>query len=181
MNPVTGAIIYGNLPPIQIHKIAEEYGLTLSSNFIIRFQQHDDGDFGFGYIGPDGIFLDEVYVYEPDLVYYPVTLDEPFKDGFETGAFGNMWAWRFPDQTSTLAQIPTRPSSVVAVFNGNGFESEFGVGIGKSCDDGFATNALDLHLDLSASSTAMLSFLMQDISDETHVDDGLYFSDDGGD
>ena len=151
-----------------------------NDDFVIRFQQYDDGDFGFGYIGPDGFFLDDVIVYEPALEYFPISANNPFGENFETGQLDNMWAWRFPDLTSILADIPTRPSNIVYPFINEGWESSYGLAMGKTCDDGFSTNALDLHLDLSEVSEAELYFLIRDNDDETHIDDGIYFSDDGG-
>ncbi|MCB0555766.1 MAG: T9SS type A sorting domain-containing protein [Phaeodactylibacter sp.] len=164
---------YGQFPPIDVSQLAAGSGLALTSQFVIRFQQHDDGDF---YGSPDGIFLDDVRVYAQPPVYASL----PFCDDFETGQLGDTWAWRFPGQTNTLASVPARPSDIVGVYNGSGYNSEYGVAMGKDCDDGFATTALDLHLNLAGLSQVEMTFWIYDNQDETQVDDGLYFSNDGG-
>jgi len=55
-----------------------------------------------------------------------------------------------------------------------------GAALGRNADGNFTTNALDLHLDLSAYNQVELSFWLKDTDDETHNEDGIYFSDDGG-
>ena len=75
---------YGQFPPFDIDELARKVNLSFTSQFVIRFQQHDDGDFGYGSIVPDGFYLDDVKVYEPKLTY--ATL--PFSDGFENSVLG---------------------------------------------------------------------------------------------
>ena len=171
---------YNQLPPIPIHELAAEHELTLTDQFIIRFQQHDDGDFGFGYIGPDGLLIDDVCVYIPETAYFPLTNSNPFFEDFETGSLRNMWTWPFADETTTLTSPSTTPSTVGGVFNNIGFNSAFGAALGKACDDGFSAAALDLHLDLSQATNVQLTYQLFNNDDETHVDDGIYFSSDGG-
>ena len=91
-----------------------------------------------------------------------------------------MWTWPFADETTTLTSPSTTPSTVGGVFNNIGFNSAFGAALGKACDDGFSAAALDLHLDLSQATNVQLTYQLFNNDDETHVDDGIYFSNDGG-
>jgi len=168
---------YGKFPPLRIHELAAKNGLELSNQFIVRFQQHDDLDFSGS---PDGLILDDINVYVPCTAYFQITANTPFFDDFETGNLGCNWAWSFADATNTLAAVPTRPSNVVEVVPNTAQSGQYSVAMGKTCDDGFATNALDLHLNLAGLTKVELSFWMFDNNDETQVDDGIYFSDNGG-
>ena len=170
---------YGQFPPIQVSKIAQRLGLnSASAQFVIRFQQR--GDWA---INNDGFVIDEVKVYTATVEYQQVTPNSPACESFETGAFSNSWAWRSAEQTSiVLSGGPiTRISGDVRPVNGLGFDgSAYGLLLGKNCNDGFTTQAADWHLDLSAVSQAELTFWIQHYYDDTHLDDGIYFSDDGG-
>ncbi|MBL7816114.1 MAG: T9SS type A sorting domain-containing protein [Saprospiraceae bacterium] len=166
---------YGQFPPLDVDDLATKAGLTLTPQFVIRFQQYDNDDFCCG--DADGFYIDDVKVYVPNLTY--VTL--PFSDDFETGILGNAWARRFADATALPATDVTKPTNVVEVQNGIGFNSQFAVAMGQECANTlFATNALDLHLNLANASQVELTFMIKDLSDETHFQDGLYFSNDGG-
>jgi Secretion system C-terminal sorting domain len=163
---------YGQFPPFDLTKLAAANGLSLNTQSVIRFQQRGE-DYLPSY---DGFFIDDVNVYTQTLNY--ATL--PFSDDFEAAKLGNNWIWSFADQTNTLAAIPTRPSNIVAIENGIGIDNSRAVSIGKTCSDGFATNALDLLLNLAGQTQVAMTFMISDRNDETHVDDGLYFSDNGG-
>ncbi|OWY20677.1 T9SS C-terminal target domain-containing protein [Sphingobacteriales bacterium UPWRP_1] len=163
---------YGQFPPLDIDQLAAQNGLTLTSQFVIRFQQHGEDYLPYY----DGFYLDDVRVYVPDLTYAPL----PFTDTFETGAFGSMWTWSFADQTNSLADIPTRPSNLVDIATAIGFNSSRGVRMGKTCSDGPATNALDLHLNLAGQTQVAMTFKIRDVADETDYDDAIYFSNNGG-
>lgn len=166
---------YGQLPPIDVDALATKNNLTLTNQFVIRFQQYDNDDFCCG--DADGFYIDNVKVYMPNLTY--ATL--PFFDDFEMGQLGNAWARRFADATALPATDVTKPTNVVEIRNGIGFKSQYAVAMGQECANGlFATNALDLHLNLSNVSQVEMTFNIKDISDETHFQDGLYFSDNGG-
>lgn len=170
---------WGQFPPLDVDELARKvFGASWSgAGFVIRFQQHGSGDF-FG--SADGVFFDNVSVVEAPKKYFPVRPQTPFFDDFETCKLGENWTWRFADKTNTLAQISTKPSNYVFAEPGEGLNSSCGLVIGKRCDDGPATNALDLHLDLEPQSQVALAFWIRDYYDETQADDGLYFSNDGG-
>ncbi|MEI7587465.1 T9SS type A sorting domain-containing protein [Runella sp.] len=164
---------YGSFPPFDIDSLAALQGLNLTDKFVIRFQQHGDNTFS----NNNGFYIDNVSVFVPTLVYQG---QFPFTDNFETGTLGPQWKRSFPWQTSTLVTDPNRPNSIVDITNGAGAGGGRGIRMGKDCSDGFSTNALDLHLNLSGGSDYALTFDIEDQGDDTQVDDGLYFSDNGG-
>lgn len=169
---------YGQYPPMDIDEIAAAAGLDLTSEFVIRFQQRGEHDF-FG--GPDnlgGFYLDEIKVYDPNLVYARL----PFSDDFESGTFETAWAQNFADNTSesSSGDAITSPMNLVEIAEGSGLNDSYGVWIGKRCDGSFVSNALDLHLDLLNEEDVELSFWIQSVYDNNHEEDGIYFSNDGG-
>ncbi len=165
---------YGTFPPFDIDALADSVQLGgLSSRFVIRFQQHGSSTLP----NNDGFYLDNVSVYESNIIYENIF---PFTNNFESGPFGPQWKKSFPDKTNTLVTDPNRPNNIIELAAIIGAGGSRGVRMGKDCSDGFSTNALDLHLDLSNVGQAMLSFKMQDRNDETNADDAVYFSDNGG-
>jgi len=165
--------LYGQHPPLDVDKLASAESLSLTDQFIIRFQQRGVDDFvGNSGTAGDGFFLDDVNVYDPGLVY--ATL--PFEDDFDTGVFKDSWAWNFADQTATVGSNfgITSPMSKVAIEGSIGIDNTNGVAIGRRCDGAFTTNALDLHLDLSSQSNVEMTFWIADWFDETDPDDGIY-------
>lgn len=168
---------YGLFPQLDVDELAQDNGLVFNNQFVIRFQQQGTADFDI-LGGRDGFFLDNIHVYKDSIKYAKL----PFCDDFETGVLDDKWVWRFADKTSNISNPATKPSGAVKVASGIGHNSEFAVQMGKWCDDGFSANALDLHLDLSghADKRVELTFFIKDINEETHNDDGLYFSNDGG-
>ena len=166
-------------PPLDVDKLAKAAGLNLTSQFIIRFQQRGEDDFGGNAeTNEDGFFLDNINVYDPNLVYSTL----PFEDDFENGLFNPSWAWNFADLTSSVSSsfAITSPISTIEVVEDNIYNGTYGVAMGRICDDVFTVNALDLHLNLSGESNVEMSFWIGDAYDNTDIDDGIYFSDDGG-
>lgn len=171
---------YGQLPPLDIGRLADENGLTLTDRFVIRFQQADDDDF----LGSsrDGMFFDDVAVSSRPVAFSQL----PLHDGFESGVLGASWSWgnaTFPETTGLPGTV--RPGGLVSVVSSlQGIDAArlglFGVALGRRVDGGFTTNALDLHLDLAGQSQVELRFWIKDRSDDTDASDGLYFSPNGG-
>ncbi|RKZ78596.1 MAG: hypothetical protein DRR19_26175 [Candidatus Parabeggiatoa sp. nov. 1] len=169
--------VWGQLPPIDVDRLASENGLRLTNQFVIRFQQYGSGNFSEGYT--DGIFLDDVLVTSPTVAY--ATL--PFEDDFESGEFGDAWAWSDPYFTTLPETI--RPGGLVTVVPviqriEASHQGRYGVAMGRRVGGGHTTNALDLHLDLSSYEQVDLSFWFKDQADDTQEQDGIWFSDDGG-
>lgn len=112
-----------------------------------------------------------VLVLVPTVIFSQVSL--PFSDNFEEGAL-NARAWSARPNLSGI-------DGLIEVSDGYGEDRTKGVYIGKSSDlGGFTVNALDLRLDLSGRTDVMLDFDISDNFDETHSEDGLFFSDNGG-
>ena len=164
----------GKLPPLELGVIAREFGLTLSSRFIVRFQQYDDGGSLAG-SNDDGVWLDEIEVTSPPLTY----ARPPFEDSFEQGRFGPMWAWRDPAPTS----FNLRNSGIVSVNDDFfGFRTSrtgnYGVMFAKDGVSGnrITANALDLHLNLADLNDVEVRFHFKDFGwEEAEPEDGIYF------
>jgi hypothetical protein len=166
---------FGQHPPVDIDALADFYGLNLTAEFVIRFQQTGDKDFtGVG----DGFFLDNVQVYEPNQVYASL----PFSDDFNTGAWSNSWAWKTAEKTNLVASPDaiTNPMSVVEVENLIGVDESPAIKMGRICDGTFTTNALDLHLNLLNQTNVQMTVMIADAADDTDLSDGVFFSNDGG-
>jgi hypothetical protein len=173
---------YGQLPPIDVDRLATENGLELTDQFVIRFQQEGSGDFNT--IGQeDGFIIDDVLVRSRPVEF--ATL--PFEDEFEDGSFGLSWRRATPLNTCL-----NDPCETVNILGGlvditaqvEGLEVARrglnAVVLGRRNDGPETTNALDLHLNLSGQTDVELLFWLYDRRDETDNEDGLFFSDDGG-
>jgi hypothetical protein len=174
--------LYGQHPPIDVDGLAASAGLNMTSQFVIRFQQRGEDDFGGNSAtSEDGFFLDEVKVHDPGLIYHDLSQGD-FEDDFDNGLLKESWAWNFADETSTISSnfAITSPMSMIEVQDGIGINNTYGVAIGRRCDNVFTTNALDLHLNLLNQTDVEMTFWIADSFDETDNDDGIYFSDDGG-
>ncbi len=169
----------GTFPPLDVDSMAASHGVLLSNKFVIRFQQSGTGDFNTSG-DDDGIILDDVKVISPQLVTYSTI---PFADNFDNNApgMGNMWRWVFADKTCSSAVDVTRLHNKAEVANGIGFNSNYGLRLGKTCADGVTTgSAMDLHLNLSGNAQADLSFDIYSQGEAYNQQDGIYFSDNGG-
>ncbi|WP_154855759.1 putative Ig domain-containing protein [Cyclobacterium xiamenense] len=174
-NPEQWCDEWGSYAPFDVDKLARENGLTLSSQFVIRFQQYDNHDFSWSGSGRDGMRLDNVRVRVPPISYSSL----PFEDDFNTGTMKTAWSWAQATEstTDTTTIIPSGYFDLKSDAN----QTNYWVEMGKDCDGSFATNALDLHLDLSEQSQVALTFDVNDVRDESQpLMEGLYFSDDGG-
>ncbi|WP_375585357.1 putative Ig domain-containing protein [Cyclobacterium xiamenense] len=173
-NPEQWCNEWGSYAPFDVDKLARENGLTLSSQFVIRFQQYDNADFGtFG--DEDGIRLDNVRVRVPPISHASL----PFEDDFNTGMMKTAWSWA--QATESTSDTTTIIPSGYFALNSDANQTNYWVEMGQECDGSFATNALDLHLDLSGKSQVALTFDVNDRWDESQpLMEGLYFSDNGG-
>ncbi len=166
--------MYGQLPPLDVDQLAARHGLKLTHNFIIRFQQHGKDDFNGSADYSDGIFLDDILVSSTEQVYASV----PFEDNFEADTLNSMWKWSNP--THADVQAVAAPTGIVKLQPApRGYHGQV-VAFGSSVDQLPVTNALDLHLNLVGQEQVALSFLIYDNADETHEQDGIFFSDNGG-
>ena len=184
----TSQVAYGQLPPIDIDRHVKEFGWSLNDPITIRFQQYDNKDFQSGsFDAEDGIFIDDVLITAPTITYETL----PFFEDFEIGSLSSAWRWGnafFPSKTGPVGENTITPGGIVSVLqeieniNANYTQNgHYGVVLGRDRNDcNFTTNALDLHLDLSGAETVVLDFAIKHNLDETHVYDGIYLSDDGG-
>jgi len=170
---------YGQFPPIRISQLARENGLDpQSTQFVIRFSQEGEKAFNSG-SNQDGHHLDEIKVYVPARSYAPL----PFEEDFETGSLRSMWAWRSAEASTQILNGTSfrSNSSLVAVQDQHGADgSTYALLLGKTCNDGFSNQAVDLHLDLTGAANVEMTFDIRDHFDESQIDDAIFFSDDGG-
>ena len=175
-------LVYLNPPPIDVDALAQAHGLSLTSTFVIRFQQIGTGDFSTTG-DEDGFMIDDLSVTVPSIIYTAL----PFEDGFESGVLAGMW--HEANATEVATGQPTAPSFAPARRGGrvevvnsssNARSGTSSVFIGRSTDGQSTTNALDLRLDLSGQTEVELNFWLREYYEEDQSEEGIYFSDDGG-
>lgn len=164
---------FGQLPPLSVDELARAGGLSLTDRFVIRFQQHDDDDFSGSRFTSDGYYLDDIQVAAQNTTY--ATL--PFVEDFEATTLRPYWRWSVPRYADLATEV--KPSGVVEVVFADSIRGQ-AVRMGSWADKCYATNALDLYLNLQQAQNPELTFWLRDHYDETHPQDGIYFSDDGG-
>lgn len=99
-----------------------------------------------------------------------------FFDGFESESETlNTAYWKAYPGTNGIVEVASTIQGVQVSHRGT-----FGVAIGKSANGEYTTNRLDLHLDLSSYQDVELSFWIKDNNDATDGQDGIWFSNDGG-
>lgn len=165
--------IFGKLPPLHIDQLARQHNLQLTEKFVIRFQQYDDDDFLGSHFLSDGIMLDDIVVQAIPPVYAAL----PFEENFEGDSLAQSWRWGDPQSSDITGEIT--PNGVVEVVS---FDDDCGkvIRLGNLIDNTYSTNALDFYIDLAGQHQAELSFWIYDHYDETHEQDGIFFSNNGG-
>ncbi|GEO20826.1 hypothetical protein CQA01_13600 [Cyclobacterium qasimii] len=187
--------IWSQLPPLDIDRLASHYGLTLSSSFIVRFQQYDNAYFGGSSTSSrDGIFIDDVEVRVPDQTYIK---DFPYNEGFEGGTeLPNGWAYSNPtfpyvDPLSEFSTGMVDNKSVVRLEGGVGVTGKYqsltvsnsgnnGLYLGKSASGEFGAISADLKLNLKEAQNVILKFEVFSSYEEQHPQNGIYLSVDEG-
>lgn len=94
----------------------------------------------------------------------------PYTTGFESGSFDQFWT-----TSSSTATGRFRVLQHEFAHSGN-----FLLTMDNNPPGNFNLNEANLHLDLSGNTNVDLSFWWVDAEDESHSQDGVYFSDDGG-
>ena len=93
----------------------------------------------------------------------------PYTTGFESGALDQYWT------TSSTANGEVFLSTANTPHGGS-----YHLIMDAVTNGTYATNTAWLHLDLSGETNVDLNFWWKEFGDETHSQDGVYFSDDGG-
>ncbi len=172
---------YGQFPPIDVDRLARENGLTLTPNFVIRFQQQGERELAVPESSDffsDGIFLDDVVVRAAPETYHG---DLPFQEGFENqDQLAGPFHWG--DPRLSLPPGVLDPGGLVDILpDGIPHKGISSVALGRRVNGKETTNALDLLLDLSNYTNVKLVFWIYANGDEFEPKgDGIWFSDDGG-
>lgn len=169
--------VYGQLPPLDVDKLARENGLALSENFVIRFQQQGVTELNRSF-SRDGLYLDDITVRTVPESYVE---NLPFAEGFENGVLASVWHWGDPSLTNPPGvSLPGGWVGVVSNDQSN-HEGIYGAVLGRRVDGNATTNALDLRVNLANYQQVQLSFWLFRNGDEINPQgDGVWFSDDGG-
>ena len=162
---------FGAYPPVSVNRLAQQHQIPLTSQFIIRFQQHDDDDFEGSRLSSDGILLDDIELREVTTNY----ASYPFFEDFEHDSLASFWKISMPNVLDTAVEI-TPTGHIALIENSKGHA----IALGNSVDRLYTTSALDLYIDLCKAKNPELSFKIFNNYDETHPQDGIFFSDDAG-
>ncbi|MEM8713986.1 MAG: hypothetical protein AAGG01_23840, partial [Planctomycetota bacterium] len=138
-----------------------------SSTFVVKFQQYDN----YG-ATLDGFAFDEISVTEGGGGGggAPGHANLPYSTGFDSGSLDSAW------------QVIEGVEGRIQVTTANGPQAgSHHLTMDDSVNGGaFSQNEAWLKLNLSGTSQATLSFRWKHFSDETHSQDGVYFSSNGG-
>lgn len=145
---------------LDLDQLASDNGLILNSTFVVKFQQYDNYT-----ITTDGIAIDDVEVRIPNAY---ATL--PYATGFEFGSYDAYWSTA-SDNTNGRVQITDQNTPHSGTYHAT---------MDVITNGTYATNESVLWLDLSAETDVTLNFWWKEFNDETHTQDGVFFSDDGG-
>ena len=94
----------------------------------------------------------------------------PYSTGFETGAFDQYW------YTQTSASV----GRILITTANTPHSGAYHMTMDVSSNGTYSQNEAWLRLNLAGKSDVDLTFYWKEFSDETHTQDGVYFSDDGG-
>ncbi|MFP4094620.1 MAG: hypothetical protein ACLFUB_09055 [Cyclobacteriaceae bacterium] len=165
---------FGSISALNVNRMAAEHGIQLNDQFVIRFQQHGDDDFDGTRLSSDGMMLDNIKVYNAKPVYASLPLEEDF----ESQQLDDHWQIGDPRSSEYHGEISNNGN--IDIVSSPEDDSNHVVQLGNQRDKSYTTNALDLYLKLAAHPGALLSFRYYDHFDETHKEDGIFFSNDGG-
>jgi len=93
----------------------------------------------------------------------------PYSTGFETGSFDNYW---FTQSSNSYGRIQ--------LTSGNTPRGSYHMTMDVTTNGNYCQNEAWLRLNLAGKSDVDLTFWWKEFSDETHTQDGVFFSDDGG-
>lgn len=170
---------YFKQPTLDIDELAAQQGLSLTNEFIIRFQQYDDQSL----FKKDGIFMDDISVKSRDSNTYA---DIPYHQDFEKG-LGNVWETNPIDSQNRDDSIRPELSSFAGIMNNSELKfnevarsGKHALAFGKTCGIHEVVNRADLYVDLSEADEPLLEFYIKNNEDDTHERDGIWLSNDAG-
>lgn len=147
---------------LDLEQLCKDANLTMNSIFVVKFQQYDN------YPMPtDGIAIDDVSITTKGR---HATL--PYQTGFELGYLDPYW------------QIETslHPFGLISVSSLN--EPNSGnshLTMSSAINGTYVENEAVLRLNLEEETEVNLTFWWKEFGDVAHAQDGVFFSDDGGD
>jgi len=142
---------------LDVDTLSTYYSLDYSSDFVIKFQQYDNCS-----ISSDGFAFDDVSVYSNySNIPYSTSFESDLDEYWEIGSSNE-----YGRVIVTSANSPYSGSNHLTMdvnVNGN-----------------YSVNEAKLYLNLTNIRYPELKFWWKEFGDETHSNDGVYFSDDGG-
>jgi len=147
---------------LDVDALAASYGLSLTGTFVIKFQQYDNYP-----ITSDGMAFDDISVTEASSTGYASL---PYSTGFEGGAFDEYWV--IYEGAEGRVQVTSSNTPRTGSYH-------------MTMDDyysggSYSQNEAWLKVDVAGYGNVDLSFWWKEYYDETHTQDGIYFSDNGG-
>lgn len=146
---------------LDVDALATANGISLSSTFVIRFQQYDNYA-----IATDGFAFDNIQVTGGASSDYASV---PYSTGFESGL----------DQYWTTASDNNNGRVQITTANGPHAGTNH-LTMDVITNGTYATNQADLRVNLAGEIGINLRFWWKEFSDENNTQDGIYFSDNGG-
>jgi len=153
------------LVSLDLDALASGAGLTLTSTFVVKFQQYDNYA-----IATDGFAFDEVSVGAGSGGGGNGYATLPYSTGFESGVLDAFW------QTASSAEGRILVTTANAPYAG-AWHLTLDDSVNGSL---YAQNEAWLKLNLAGKTQVSLSFRWKEFGDETHSQDGIYVSDNGG-
>ena len=150
---------------LDLDALASSAGLSLSSTFVVKFQQYDN----YG-ITTDGFAFDAIDVSAGGGGGGNGHATLPYSTGFESGALDQYWETTLGTEGRIQVTTANTPSA-----------GAWHLTMDDTTNGGaYSQNEARLKLNLSGRTQVAMSFDWKEFGDETHSQDGIYFSDDGG-
>ncbi len=151
---------------LDLDQLASAAGVAFTSTFVVKFQQYDN------YAATtDGFAFDEVSVSAGSGGGgNPGYATLPYSTGFDSGAIDSFW--QLTEGVEGRIQVTTA--------NGPSGGTHHLTMDDATSGGAYSQNEAWLKLDLSGTSQATLSFRWKHFSDETHAQDGVFISSNGG-
>ncbi|HIE37537.1 MAG TPA: hypothetical protein EYP77_00410, partial [Anaerolineae bacterium] len=150
---------------LDLDALSSDAGLALTGSFVVKFQQFDN----YG-ATTDGFAFDEISVTSGGGTGNTDYASLPYSTGFETGTVDQYW--ELIEGVEGRIQVTTANAPSSGLFH---LTMDDAVNGGS-----FSQNEARLKLDLGSVSQATLSFRWKHINDETHPQDGVFISSNGG-